>query len=374
MNFILDIYEKEDWLGDFNDSFRGGRWKAEKCFSNNGNVKVYLVVSESAEMVISLKKDIRTLCGIGNHSVHSTDTRDATCELASIAFNQNTIDFMNSSQVSGFPNFLHLSNLYKQYIQLGNINPDKFCIDGSAILAVCNLRDCYDLDFLFDGDQASLANLPERVDCHNCYMIDCGFDKLLDLTISDIITSPDLHFYYKGCKVMVPELICIIKTHRGELKDSRDVKLLAAYIAKKKENENPRRNIVAPDWYSNLDALLREKVVELDLKNISLNTRLYIPHIYQSIIIEWAKNCDLSAFIDDFFYTFEVFQGLNSAEEVYFWDFFKKVLDNVAVKDRTSLLLTARICYRLARTNCLLAPNCDLILMKYLIYKIKDLP
>lgn len=373
LNFMLTLYRKEDWLGNFDNCFKGARWKAGQCFSKEGFVRVYLVVSESLEEIISLKKDIRTLCGIGNHSVHSTDTYDTTCELSSIAFNQNTVDFINTAQVTRFPNFLHQISLYRQYIQLSNISPDNFCIDGSAILAVCNLRDCYDLDFLFNGNERSLTSLPQRVDCHNRYMVECGFDRLLNLTISDIITSPELYFYYDGYKVMIPELIDVIKKHRGEPKDLRDVELLAIYIANKNENKNPERSIIDPDWYSNLDTLLRRKIIDFNLKNISLNARLFIPHAYQNIITEWAESYNIPFSISDFFYTFEAFQGLKPADEKYFWIFWGELLQRVIVNDKTALLFTARICYCLAATNFLLMPTNHTFLLNELTQKIERL-
>jgi hypothetical protein len=349
LNFVINLYRNEPWLGDKINDYEGARYKMRECFRVDGNIKVYLVNSENLELVKKIKQDIRDLCSIGNHSVHSTDFRTSSIELAAMSFNNNTVDFLNSVEPTGFGNFRLQFCSYKKYIEDNNLDAANFCIDGSAILAACNLRDCYDLDFLFSGSEETLIGLPDKVDCHNKYMIDCGFDTLLELKINEIISNPRHHFYFEGYKVMNPAYILKIKEFRNEPKDIIDVEYLKSHIDRigfARDLNSTQK--VAPDWYGNFDTLLKDKISNNCVPPVYLNARFYMSERLHNLLAYWRKFVYPKEFRFDpkhYFYMFELFQELDFKSEGSFWLWRETTLGLKNVTQDSDAFLFQRICF-----------------------------
>jgi hypothetical protein len=160
-NLIINLYRKEDWISN-QDSIT---WKTNNCFpaEKESCAKVFLLNADKLETVKELKQEIRDLCYVENHSAHSTDFHWNTVELASLFFNQNSIDFINSAEPTHFENFTKQFAEYVACFAKHDLNKEDFCIDGSGVLATCNLRDCYDLDFLFSGNEKNCPNYQLRL-------------------------------------------------------------------------------------------------------------------------------------------------------------------------------------------------------------------
>lgn len=318
-NLIRLIYANEPWVNLTLNGKMRSTYKTESCFGANSgerNVLIYVISSHCLEYVTHLKAMIRDLCMIGTHSVHCTDSHEETIRVAEAIFNRNTRIMLNIPLQNGFENFSSLLDVYKGYINFNKLDKNLFCVDGSAVMSACGMRDCNDLDFLYVGSD-QLLSLPENIECHNKYYISCGYEKLTGISIDDIVFNPNYHFYYNGVKMMRPELLRIIKRYRNESKDKDDTLMISRYLNMEAEFNSiiHDTNCCEPWWYSTIDKLI-EHNSEYDLPHLFLNARFSISDDEQAKVIEWLN-----------------FIGLNSSsclEAYYIFDIFRMIpLDNI---------------------------------------------
>lgn len=225
INFIRLLYEGESWLGDWSNSFRGAQGKARSCFpAGSGTALVFLYDAKNKETVTAVKKQIRSLFNVGNHSAHSTDTHEQALRLAQTVFVDNSIHHINNAQLNECKRFEGLCATYKNWLKKNNYDENFFCIDSSAVLAAYGLRDCRDLDFLVHGYEISKTE--PAIENHENNM------KYYTVGKDDIIFNPSYHFYYNGLKFASLDTIKKMKMCRHESpKDIRDIALIESIAA-----------------------------------------------------------------------------------------------------------------------------------------------
>ena len=199
IGLMKEIYLSDGWANE-----KGIRKKSKECFRGRNNITFVLIDAKDLETVKEMKKQIRALFNVGNHSVHINDTHKETIRIAKTVFNQNSIHFLNNRKDVLFPNYKKLMNEIKPN--------DNTIITGSSVLSLYGLRDCKDIDFLY------FTNPP--VDSHNQYL-----GKHYKLTLDDIFNNPMYHLYYNGFKYVSLEVIKNMKKIRNEPKDVVDLKL-----------------------------------------------------------------------------------------------------------------------------------------------------
>ena len=199
LGLVKEIYLSDGWANE-----KGIRKKCKQCFRGMTNVTFVLIDAKNLETVKEMKKEIRALFKVGNHSVHINDTYEDTIRIAKTVFNDNSIHFLNYRKSVSFPNYKKL---------MANITPnDNEIITGSTVLSLYGLRDCKDIDKLY------YTNPP--ADSHNPYL-----KNLYKLTVDDIFNNPIYHLYSKGFKYVSLNVIKNMKAVRNEPKDVIDVKL-----------------------------------------------------------------------------------------------------------------------------------------------------
>ncbi len=353
LNFIINLYRNEKWLGDNNNGFEGAHYKMKECFGNSNSAKIYLIHSEQLSDTVKLKQEIRDLCGIGNHSVHSTDQKKTTVELASIVFSENTLNYINVIEQGWvFSNFSNLFQQYKKYVLFSRINTDNFCIEGSAILAALNLRDCYDLDFFYLGNEEELPLFPSKIDCHNNYYNhEMRYDKIFNLEIVDILTNPELHFYIEGYKVMQPKLIRKFKKYRNEPKDVTDVMLIDRYLGKVNFFLLPKPNEkkVDPSWYSKFDNLLQKHQKKGIIPPISPNALLSLSGSTINAYLDWSNinqpPINIKFDPGHVFFTFELFQTINMCLLDDFFLLAEEILSDYYGNSKSDYFYFIKLCF-----------------------------
>ena len=218
-NLIKEFYRGESWIGGFYATHSMG--KSQLCWDpKNPYVRIYLFLPTNLQIIDetckSIKKEIRSIYKIGNHSVHINDTHEETTRIGCTVFNQNSFHFLQNSKAC-----LSATNrkLFSRYRELAK--SETFCISGSFILALYGLRTARDLDYIHNGQ--SLGD--SCFDSHNKY------EKLFNTTIDDIIYNPSHHFYFAGVKVISLDTIRAMKSSRGEAKDKKDVELIDSCFA-----------------------------------------------------------------------------------------------------------------------------------------------
>jgi hypothetical protein len=199
LGLVKEIYLSDGWANE-----KGIRKKCKQCFRGMSKVSFVLIDAKNLETVKEMKKEIRALFKVGNHSVHINDYHIDTIRIAKTVFNDNSIHFLNNRKDVLFPNYKKLMSDTK--------SDDNTIMTGSTVLSLYGLRDCKDIDLIY------FNNPP--VDSHNQYV-----GTLYKLTIDEIFNNPMYHLYYNGFKYVSLDVIKNMKKIRNEPKDVIDVKL-----------------------------------------------------------------------------------------------------------------------------------------------------
>jgi GT2 family glycosyltransferase len=181
--------------------YPGAAWtdqKAALCFPEGRGSMGWCVFQADGATATAYKTRYREQAGVGNHSIHVTDTPAEATRLVHALLNDNSVDWLNRGV---FPAGQLLTS------------DDSICIDGSTVLETYGLRRVpADLDCLAWPDVEGSHNAD--VAQHHVW------------PVSDIIYNPARHFWLGDTKVATPEVIRHCKERRGEAKDIADLELL----------------------------------------------------------------------------------------------------------------------------------------------------
>ncbi|MCM1103023.1 MAG: hypothetical protein NC409_02860 [Clostridium sp.] len=225
-NLMTQIYEHQAWTGRIEDHFQGVRGKADACYRENQPVRTYLFEAIDIDSVVEIKRQIRELFQIENHSIHISDNWNETVDMAELLYNCNSVDFLNRAAPYKYRGVYDKIKELKKLIEKNGYDKSRFIIDSSAVLEVCGLRQAGDLDFLTDY-ATEVENKIEDVDDHRSQM---PYHKI---TLPDMLYDPKNYFYFEGMKFLTPQRVLEMKTNRGEGKDVKDVKMLRKFMNKK---------------------------------------------------------------------------------------------------------------------------------------------
>ena len=218
VNFVARAYRHEPWLGDASDDFAGARNKARWCFQGKGPLRLFVV--EASDDLIACKDEIRGIFGSGKHSVHINDTHVETVELARLAFNANSLHWLNHADPTPPKWFARLFEHYDRWLDdVAADDGDFYCLDGSAVLGAYGVRDVRDLDYLYVGDDPVDSGFKE-IAVHN------GAARHYSRSLDGIVLDPTGHFWYQNRKMVALPVLREMKLARGEAKDLEDLHLV----------------------------------------------------------------------------------------------------------------------------------------------------
>ena len=221
-NIIRLAYSKEDWLGSYEDGFIGAKNKARWCFDQPGPAVIYVV--ESTGDLFAMKNEVRSLFGIGKHSIHINDTHQETVELSKYLLNANGVTFINNHTPEKFTWFSTLFEHYKQWLITSGLDCEDFCIEGSAVMSAFGIREARDLDFVARKGINVSAGYKE-IDCNKAAPLEYR------CTLDELIYNPDNYFYIDGYKAVSITRLMEKKKARAEEKDLVDVSLIEAKLS-----------------------------------------------------------------------------------------------------------------------------------------------
>ena len=155
---IEQLYDGESWV----PNVQNVQSKVNGCFPNTKNpIRVFLYETKNNTTMLTCKQEIRKLFGIGNHSVHTTDTHKEAINIARIFFNKNSTDYMNNLENTFYKNLEKLLPKFKAWLIANEIKSDCAC-------------------FVIEDPQK--------------------YTVLHDHVGDEITFNPSNHFYYKGLK------------------------------------------------------------------------------------------------------------------------------------------------------------------------------
>lgn len=225
INFVKNVYCSENWLGSVENGFSGAQYKAEKCFGNRSKI-AYILIESDVDLV-EMKECIRSLYGIGKHSVHINDTYIESLQLSKILLNRNTKNYIDLYVNSNFNNFKNYYAEYKSALKnIPNNGYENFCVDGSAVLAAYGVRDCNDFDYLSIAGGEEIFKKTGNFECNNISHAEFGFD------VDRCIFDPTQHFYFDEMKFLSLDIILEKKRRRGSYSDFKDLESCMIFSGK----------------------------------------------------------------------------------------------------------------------------------------------
>lgn len=219
---LRQVYLGHTWFENCADD-AGFINKQKSCFPFKGTLRAVLIDDFDPANLRQAKEDIRNIFGVGNHSIHITDSDEETLRVARVVFNQNSLDILEAG-IGNLPLFHQKLARYRSWLEENSLDPELFSIDGSAILSLLGLRECRDLDFIYLGKPSELPATAHGIDCHNEQA------QFHMHSIPEIIGDPRLHCWYMGIKFCAPIVVLQMKQARAEHKDIRDIALLKKHL------------------------------------------------------------------------------------------------------------------------------------------------
>ena len=212
LNLIRELYYNENWTHRKGTLER----KVSYCFKTNKPIIVYVVTSK--DNIKHIKQKIRNILKAGRHSIHINDTKEETIRISRCLFNNNSINYMNTSRPGRFNKFEEYLKYFKEYIEHTSLDSDNYCITASSTLSRYGLREGHDLDYLHKGQQISGHNM---IHSHNSYA-----PGRYHTSIDNIIYNPVNYFYFNNIKFASIDTVRKLKELRSEPKDLVDINLI----------------------------------------------------------------------------------------------------------------------------------------------------
>lgn len=102
-NFMVQIYQNQEWIGTAENHFAGVTGKADACFVPGGSTEAVLFEGGTLEDVLNMKERIRDIFRLGKHAIHISDSNEETGLMASLLFNVNSRHALNYGRPDAFP-------------------------------------------------------------------------------------------------------------------------------------------------------------------------------------------------------------------------------------------------------------------------------
>lgn len=220
LNLIRELYYGEEWAGNHTNNYKGFREKEKLCFTTKNPTWVFLAEFDNIETSKMVKKEIRDIHKVGNHSVHINDTHEQSLRLSRILFNDNSIHHLNYSKIVYYEKFNFSLLKFKKYLEENNLDLDEYVIVGSSPLSSYGLRESNDLDYIH-FNKIKIQDDQDLIHSHNEYGLD-----LYVPNYDEIIFNPEFHFYHMGVKFASLDVIKKMKIKRNEYKDVLDIDMI----------------------------------------------------------------------------------------------------------------------------------------------------
>lgn len=222
-NLMIQIYREHEWMGSATRQFSGATNKSNACWKGDSTVLFYFVDGPELDQMLTLKKHIRELFNIGNHSVHITDNSKETVQIANLVLNSNSLNLIKEGTPDKYIKLNVLIEKFKLGILEQGKNLDDYLVDSSAVLGLYGIREVNDLDYVtFKGNVIHFED--EDIDDHTPYI---GYH---DMPIDGLLYNPQNYLYYNEVKFISLKRARAFKCNRREQKDLEDVKLIDSFI------------------------------------------------------------------------------------------------------------------------------------------------
>ena len=226
---IIHIYREQTWIGDSQNGYAGAKDKANLCYAENNFIKVIVFQEQSLEIVNSLKINFRDEMQLGKNSIHITDEKLETEDLANLFFNLNTINFIKEARFDFWDSSIKKINEVKNFIKQNNWEVDKLVVDGGTVLESYGIRKSQDIDYI--SVSGTNSNDTGRIQSHHNEL------KYHAEDLNTLIFNPIYYFSFFGLKLLTLNQVLKMKKNRAELKDIKDIELIEKMVNFQSKNK-----------------------------------------------------------------------------------------------------------------------------------------
>lgn len=215
--YLAQIYKEYSWAQNSDDGFSGVYRKLMPCFPSFDPVRVVFAEIDDYTKLISVKDEMRALFSLEKHSLHITDNKAETIEMADILLSSNTISFLNKCEPLRYKSTFKLLEEAKRLNKETNV-----CFTGSIVLSLYGIREANDIDYITEQSNDK--------DSHNDLL------PIYKLKKEQALYQPDLHFTFFGLRFLTLDCVKEFKHNRNEGKDADDIKLISLVESSNKNN------------------------------------------------------------------------------------------------------------------------------------------
>lgn len=212
-------YESElhDWIGRDEDGFAGAHAHARQS-GGSGKLRVFALHVDSPDALVEAKERLRAEVGVGNFSIHTTDSHAEACALGDVLFSTNGYDLLHRRNAQrDCAKFNSLVDSLSSELRERGISSDDLILVGSAPMGLLAIRAPRDLDFLATISDSRDWNLT-CADSHSEYL------EWYGTAGNKLIADPRLHYWFRGVKVIATQPFLKMKAIRREWpKDFLDI-------------------------------------------------------------------------------------------------------------------------------------------------------
>lgn len=225
-NLLSQIYKGELWLGSIEDNFKGVINKLVECFKTYEPVRVVVFQEKSLDKVIELKEKIRSVFGMGKHSIHITDTHEEAICVSKFVFNANGVHFLNHAKPNKYKNLHEKINKFKQFLEINEESALDYVLDYESTFELYGLNEVDNINYL---SCSSKDNLVSSQGITNDSELSYYKQGLIDL-----IYDSDNFFYFENVKFVSFFNVYEFKKKRSKGSDINDLLVMDALFENNK--------------------------------------------------------------------------------------------------------------------------------------------
>lgn len=213
------------WVGSSSDKFSGIRRHTEESMGT-GRIRFYLIKNISDDNFLHLKDNLRKIFGVGNYSLHGTDSFQETQDVIHVVCHPESLRCAKKHlNLASFK----LADWLKEMTY--SLNADarhraNFCVGGSGPLGAFGVRQISDVDLLSSMPLEAFQN-NSFVSFHDVFSVP------YESSVMEFLLDPEKHFYFLGFKFISLSELKKMKLNRKETKDIHDLRLLEEIIGPK---------------------------------------------------------------------------------------------------------------------------------------------
>jgi hypothetical protein len=225
--FLCDTESKNSWVGNSGNGFEGIARHTKESMGKN-NIRVFVVKEEDEEKIIKVKSELRQKIGLGNVSVHGTDSKEESLKIIQTLFHPESLFCAKTNNFAKFPQIAEWVYQLSQEILQNKLKLEDVIIGGSGPLGAHGVRAVSDFDVIIDNKSKFFSKL-NFISFHR---ID---ESEYHSSLQELLHDPEKHFYFLGVKFISLSEMYDMKKNRNEWpKDTIDLGMVRRLL---KESE-----------------------------------------------------------------------------------------------------------------------------------------